>query len=77
MTLTPKKAKNQNRPVHYVRGGFFIGEYLLIFNMPKKSVFKELLKRRIPKILGSYFIAGTSLVLSLDWFTVRYDFPQY
>ena len=45
--------------------------------MPKKSVFKELLKRRIPQILGSYFIAGTSLVLFLDWLTVRYDFPQY
>ena len=45
--------------------------------MPKKSFIKELLKRRIPHILGSYIIAGTSLVLFIDWLTVRYDFPQY
>jgi len=45
--------------------------------MPKKSFIKELLKRRIPQIIGSYIIAGTSLVLFIDWLTVRYDFPQY
>ena len=45
--------------------------------MPKKSFIKELLKRRIPQIIGSYIIAGTSLVLFIDWLTVRYEFPQY
>ena len=45
--------------------------------MPKKSFIKELLKRRIPQIIGSYIITGTSLVLFIDWLTVRYDFPQY
>ena len=45
--------------------------------MPKKSFIKKLLKRRIPKIIGSYIIAGTSLVLFIDWLTVRYEFPQY
>ena len=45
--------------------------------MPKKSFIKELLARRIPQIIGSYIIAGTSLVLFIDWLTVRYEFPQY
>ena len=45
--------------------------------MPKKSFIKELLKRRIPQIISSYIVAGTSLVLFIDWLTVRYDFPQY
>ncbi|SVB96048.1 uncharacterized protein METZ01_LOCUS248902, partial [marine metagenome] len=33
------------------------------FNMPNKLFIKELLNRRIPQIIGSYIIAGTSLVL--------------
>ena len=45
--------------------------------MPKDSLIKELLKRRIPQIIGSYIIAGTSLVLFIDWSATRYDFPQY
>ena len=45
--------------------------------MPKKSIIKELLNRRVPQIVGSYIIAGTSLVLFTDWLIARYDFPQY
>ena len=47
------------------------------FNMPNKLFIKELLNRRIPQIIGSYIIAGTSLVLFIDWLVARYDFPQY
>ena len=45
--------------------------------MPNKLFIKELLNRRIPQIIGSYIIAGTSLVLFIDWLVARYDFPQY
>ena len=38
---------------------------------------KEVLNRRIPQILGSYVVAGTSLVLFMDWLSTRYEFPQY
>ena len=38
---------------------------------------KEVLNRRIPQILGSYVVAGTSLVLFMDWLTARYEYPQY
>jgi hypothetical protein len=38
---------------------------------------KEVLNRRIPQILGSYVVAGTSLVLFMDWLSARYEFPQY
>ena len=38
---------------------------------------KELLNRRIPQIIGSYIIAGTSLVLFIDWLAARYEFPEY
>ena len=38
---------------------------------------KEILNRRIPQILGSYVVAGTSLVLFMDWLSARYEFPQY
>ena len=47
------------------------------FSMPNKLFIKELLNRRIPQIIGSYIIAGTSLVLFIDWLVARYDFPQY
>ena len=47
------------------------------YNMPNKLFIKELLNRRIPQIIGSYIIAGTSLVLFIDWLVARYDFPQY
>ena len=42
----------------------------------KKSFIKELLSRRIPQILGSYFIASTSMILFLDWLKVNYAFPK-
>ena len=38
---------------------------------------KEVLDRKIPQILGSYIVAGTSLVLFMDWLSTRYEFPQY
>ena len=38
---------------------------------------KEVLNRRIPQILGSYVVAGTSLVLFMDWLSARYEFPEY
>ena len=45
--------------------------------MSQRLFIKELLKRRIPQIVGSYIIAGTSLVLFIDWLVVRYAFPQH
>ena len=45
--------------------------------MPNNSFIKKLLERRIPQIIGSYIIAGTSLVLFIDWLATRYTFPQY
>ena len=42
----------------------------------KKSLIKELLSRRIPQIIGSYFIASTSMILFLDWLKVNYAFPK-
>ena len=41
------------------------------------NLFKEILNRRIPQIVGSYLVAGTSLVLFMDWLSTRYEFPQY
>ena len=38
---------------------------------------KEVLNRRIPQILGSYFIAGTSLVLFIEYLVEKYEFPIY
>ena len=37
----------------------------------------EILKRRIPQILGSYLFAGSSLILFIDWLVARYAFPEY
>jgi len=45
--------------------------------MSKKSFIKKLLDRRVPQIVGSYIIAGTSLVLFLDWLKVRYEYPEH
>ena len=42
----------------------------------KKSFIKELLHRRIPQIIGSYFIASTSMVLFLDWLKINYSLPE-
>ena len=37
----------------------------------------EILKRRIPQILGSYLFAGSSLILFIDWLVARYAFSEY
>ena len=44
--------------------------------MPKKSFFKILLERRIPQILGSYLVAGTSLILFIEYLVGKYQFPS-
>jgi len=43
----------------------------------KNSFLKSLLERRVPHIIGSYIIAGSSLILFIDWLVVRYHFPSY
>ena len=45
--------------------------------MLKKTYIKTLMERRVPHIIGSYIVAGTSLVLFLDWLRVRYEYPEY
>ena len=44
--------------------------------MPKQSLFKKLLERRIPHILGSYLVAGTSLILFIEYLIDKYQFPS-
>ena len=43
----------------------------------KKSFIKNLLDRRFPQIIGSYFIGATSLLLFLDWLVVKYHLSDY
>tara|TARA_Y100000590_G_C15496596_1_gene929908 strand:- start:545 stop:820 length:276 start_codon:yes stop_codon:yes gene_type:complete len=38
---------------------------------------KEILNRRIPQILGSYFVAGTSLILFIQYLVDKYQFPPH
>ena len=38
---------------------------------------KELLNRRIPQILGSYLVAGTSLILFIQYLVDKYQFPPH
>ena len=45
--------------------------------MPKQSLIKNLLDRRIPQILGSYLVAGTSLILFIEYLVEKYQFPSY
>ena len=45
--------------------------------MPKKSFIKILLDRRIPHILGSYLVAGTSLILFIEYLVDKYQFPDH
>ena len=45
--------------------------------MPKKLFFKVLLERRIPHILGSYLVAGTSLILFIEYLVGKYQFPSH
>ena len=44
--------------------------------MPEKSFFKLLLERRVPQILGSYLVAGTSLILFIEYLVDKYQFPS-
>ena len=45
--------------------------------MAKKPFIKTLLERRIPQILGSYFVAGTSLILFIEYLIDKYQFPSH
>ena len=45
--------------------------------MPKQSLIKKLLERRIPQILGSYLVAGTSLILFIEYLVDKYQFPSH
>ena len=45
--------------------------------MPKKPFIKTLLERRIPQILGSYLVAGTSLILFIEYLIDKYQFPSH
>ena len=45
--------------------------------MPKKLFIKTLLDRRIPQILGSYLVAGTSLILFIEYLIDKYQFPSH
>ena len=45
--------------------------------MAKKSFIKILLDRRIPHILGSYLVAGTSLILFIEYLVDKYQFPNH
>ena len=42
-----------------------------------KSLIKIFLERRIPQILGSYFIAGTSLIFFIQYLVDKYQFPSH
>ena len=43
--------------------------------MARKSLLKELINRRVPQIIGSYFIAGTTLIFFIQYLVDRYEFP--
>ena len=45
--------------------------------MAKQSLIKTLLDRRIPQILGSYLVAGTSLILFIEYLVGKYQFPSH
>ena len=45
--------------------------------MPSQSLIKKLLERRIPQILGSYLVAGTSLILFIEYLIDKYQFPSH
>ncbi len=45
--------------------------------MQKKSFIKILLERRIPQIMASYLVAGTSLILFIEYLVEKYQFPSY
>ena len=43
----------------------------------KKSLIRNLLDRRVPQILGSYFVGSTTLILFVDWLVKEYGFAEY
>ena len=43
----------------------------------KKTFLKQLLDRRVPQILGSYFIGATTLIFFIDWLVAKYGFSDY
>ena len=43
----------------------------------KKSFVKQLLDRRVPQILGSYFVGATTLIFFIDWLVAKYGFSDY
>ena len=42
-----------------------------------KTFVKNLLDRRFPQLMGSYFVGATSLLLFLDWLVVKYHFTDF
>ena len=42
----------------------------------KKTFLKNLLDRRVPQILGSYFIGATTLIFFIDWLVAKYGFSD-
>ena len=42
----------------------------------KKSLIKNLLERRMPQIIGSYFVGSTTLILFIDWLITKYGFSD-
>ena len=45
--------------------------------MLNTSFIKTLLERRVPQIIGSYFITGTTLVFFIQYLVDRYQFPTH
>ena len=41
------------------------------------KIFKKIIDRRVPQILGSYFIGATTLLFFIDWLVAKYDFSDY
>jgi hypothetical protein len=42
----------------------------------KKSLINNLLERRVPQIIGSYFVGSTTLILFIDWLITKYGFSD-
>ena len=45
--------------------------------MTRRSFIKEILIRRVPQIIGSYFVAGTSLIFFIQYLVDKYQFPPH
>ena len=41
----------------------------------KKTFLKDILRRRVPQIIGSYIVASSSLVLFVEYLVDKYNFP--